>query len=176
MIGRPLGRTAIIISVSYVVATLLVTLIGVAVAASTRGRREADVAKLREREKSWFVVCIVLLTALLFATIFFTPYGKGAGKAGAQVVTVKGVQFAWLVHGKPRAGEPVEFRLSSGDVNHNLGVYTENWKLLFQVQVVPGKTQKYVYTFKQPGTYRLVCLEFCGLDHHLMNSQLQVGA
>jgi len=171
------GRTAIIIAVSYVVATVLVTVIGIAVAASTKSRRPPDVEKLREREKSWFVVAVVLLTALLFATIFFTPYSRGSGKAGAQVVDVKGVQFAWLVKGRPpRAGEPVEFRLTSGDVNHNLGVYTEGWKLLFQVQVVPGKTQKYVYTFRRPGLYRLVCLEFCGLDHHLMNTQLRVGA
>ena len=165
-----------IIAVSYVVATVLVTLVGVAVAASTRSRGEADVDKLREREKSWFVVAVVLLTALLFATIFFTPYGKGAGEPGAQVLKVRGVQFAWLVSGRVRAGRPVEFRLTSGDVNHNLGVYTQSWKLLFQVQVVPGKTQKYVYTFERPGTYRLVCLEFCGLDHHLMNTQLRVGS
>ena len=176
MIGPRLGRTALIIAVSYVVATVLVTVVGVVVAASTRARVEPDLQKLREREKTWFVVAVALLTALLFATIFFTPYGKGAGKPGAQVVNVRGVQFAWLVRGRPRAGEPVQFNLTSADVNHNLGVYTRDWKLLFQVQVVPGRTQKYVYTFDRPGTYRLVCLEFCGLDHHLMNTQLRVGA
>lgn len=171
-----MGRTAIIISISYVVATVLVTLIAVAVAASTRSRRPPDLEKLREHEKTWFVVAVVLLTALLFGTIFFTPYSKGAGDPGAQQLSVRGVQFAWLVKGRVRAGQPVQFNLTSGDVNHNLGLYTESWKLLFQVQVVPGKTQKYVYTFDKPGTYRLACLEFCGLDHHLMQTTLRVGA
>jgi cytochrome c oxidase subunit 2 len=170
------GRTAVIIAISYVVATILVTLIGLAVAASTRARAPIDLEKLREREKTWFVVAVALLTALLFATIFFTPYGKGASRPGAQQLNVHAVQFAWLVKGRPRAHRPVQFNLTSGDVNHNLGVYTEKWKLLFQIQVVPGKTQRYVYTFDKPGTYRLVCLEFCGLGHHLMETTLQVGA
>lgn len=171
-----MGRTAIVIAISYVVATVLVTLIGIAVAASTRSRKRPDVEKLREREKAWFVVSVALLTALLFATIFLTPYGKGAGDPGAQQLNVKGVQFAWLVKGRVRAGRPVQFNLTSGDVNHNLGLYTMGWKLLFQVQVVPGRTQHYVYTFRRPGSYRVVCLEFCGLDHHLMNTTIRVGA
>ena len=169
-----MGRTAIIISISYLAATVLVTLVAVAIAASTRRRSPVDLEQLREREKTWFVISVALLTALLFGTIFFTPYGKGAGKPGAQQLNVRGVQFAWIVSGRVRAGQPVQFNLTSGDVNHNLGVYTESWKLLFQVQVVPDKTQHYVYTFARPGTYRLVCLEFCGLDHHLMQNQLEV--
>jgi cytochrome c oxidase subunit 2 len=170
------GRTALIIALSYLGATVLVTLVAVAVAASTRSRGAVDVEKLREREKTWFVIAVALLTALLFATIFFTPYGKGAGEAGAQQLSVRGVQFAWLARGRIHAGRPVQFNLTSGDVNHNLGVYTLGWKLLFQVQVVPGRVQHYVYTFDRPGTYRLVCLEFCGLDHHLMNTTIRVGA
>lgn len=170
-----MGRTALIIALSYLAATVLVTLVAVVVAASTRSRGKVDVEKLREREKTWFVIAVALLTALLFATIFFTPYGKGAGKPGAQQLSVRGFQFAWLARGRIRAGRPVQFNLTSADVNHNLGVYTFGWKLLFQVQVVPGRVQHYVYTFKTPGTYRLVCLEFCGLDHHLMHTTIRVG-
>lgn len=169
-----MGRTATIIALSYVVATVLVALLGLAVAASTRSRRPTDVRRLAEREKTWFVVAVGLLTALLFATIFFTPYGRSAD-AGAQVVDVKAVQFAWLLPGESiQSGRPVEFRLTSDDVNHSFAVYTLSWKLLFQVQVVPGRTQKYVYTFKRPGRYRVVCLEYCGLDHHLMAAQIEV--
>lgn len=147
------------------------------VAASTRGRRRAGeevLRKLREQEKTWFAIVIVLLVALLFATIFFTPYGRSA-RAGHQTVNVKAVQFAWLIRGKPiKAGTSVEFRLTSADVNHGMAVYTQGGKLLFQVQVMPGKTQTYVYTFKKPGTYRIVCLEYCGVDHDLMQGRLTV--
>jgi cytochrome c oxidase subunit 2 len=171
------GRTATIIAVSYTVACAFAIVFMLFVAVSTRGRRQESqegLRKLAGHEKTWFAIVIVLLVALLFATIFFTPYGRSAG-AGHQTMNIKAVQFAWLIRGKPiRAGTPVEFRLTSADVNHGMAVYTQAGKLLFQVQVVPGKTQTYVYTFKKPGTYKIVCLEYCGVDHDLMQSRLTV--
>lgn len=172
-----MGRTATIIAVSYAVACAFAIVFMLFVAASTRGRRRASeegLRKLREREKTLFAIVIVLLVALLFATIFFTPYGRSA-RAGHQTVNVKAVQFAWLIRGKPiKVGTPVEFRLTSADVSHGMAVYTQGGKLLFQVQVMPGKTQTYVYTFKKPGTYKILCLEYCGVDHDLMQSRLTV--
>ncbi len=171
-----MGRTALIISISYIVALVAVALLAVAVAVSTRGRGDADTATIAEREKTWFVVAVVLLTSLLFATIFFTPYGKTSGRH-SQVVQVKAVQYAWLMPAAPiKAGRPVQFRLRSDDVSHNFAVYTASWKLLFQVQVLPGTEQRYTYTFRRPGTYRVACLEFCGLGHDTMQSFLHVSA
>lgn len=172
-----MGRTATIIAVSYAVASAFAIVFMLFVAASTRSRRRAGeeaLRKLREQEKTWFAIVVVLLVALLFATIFFTPYGRSAG-GHHQTVDIKAVQFAWLIRGKPiRAGTSVEFRLTSADVNHGMAVYTQGGKLLFQVQVMPGKTQTYVYTFKKPGTYKILCLEYCGVDHDLMQSRLTV--
>ena len=37
-------------------------------------------------------------------------------------------------------------------------------------------TSHIVYTFKVPGRYQVVCLEFCGLDHHKMIGSFQVRA
>ena len=59
-------------------------------------------------------------------------------------------------------------------MNHSFAVYTAAGKLLFQVQVMPGRTQNYVYTFKKPGLYRVLCLEYCGVDHDAMQSDLRV--
>ena len=174
-----MGRIAIVIAVSYAAVSLLAIAFMTFVAVSTRGRRrevEPELRRLGEREKTWFAIVVVLLAALLFATIFFTPYGRSAGK-GAQVVDVKAVQFAWLVSGKPiKAGTAVEFHITSADVNHGFAVYTAGGKLLFEVQVMPGKTQEYVYTFRKPGTYTILCLEFCGVGHARMQGQLTVTA
>jgi len=171
------GRTATIIAVSYTIVCAVAIVLLVVIAASTRGRRTLDegaLERLGERERTWFAIVVVLLVALLFATIFFTPYGRSAGP-DAQVEKIEGLQFAWLVPGKPlEAGRPVEFRLTSRDVSHGFAVYTSRGRLLFQVQVTPGKTQTYVYTFKRPGTYKIICLEYCGLDHARMQSRLTV--
>jgi len=59
-------------------------------------------------------------------------------------------------------------------VNHGFGIYDPHGHFVVQVQVVPGKTQKLVHTFSTPGRYRILCLEFCGLDHHLMQTVLVV--
>lgn len=174
-----MGRTATIIAVSYTAVSVLAIVFMVFIAVSTRRRRQADEAtfeRLGEREKTWFVVVVVLLVALLFATIFFTPYGRSAG-SDPQVERIKALQFAWLVPGKPlQAGRTVKFVLTSADVSHGFGVYTASGELLFEVQVEPGRTQTYVYTFDKPGTYKILCLEFCGVGHDRMESQLTVAA
>jgi cytochrome c oxidase subunit 2 len=170
-----LGRTATIITVSYLVVAALGVIVAVAVWRSTRTRdRKADPALLARRERTWLWIVAALLTALLFGTIFFTPYGKSAG-AGKQVVDVTGVQFAWAIDPPSiRANIPVEFRVRAVDVNHAFAVYNADDVLLFQVQAMPEQLQEVVYTFKKPGLYRVFCLEFCGLDHHRMVTTITV--
>jgi cytochrome c oxidase subunit 2 len=147
---------------------------------SSGGRRsgegaEVDVRKLGERERTWFGIVVAALVVLLFATIFFTPYGRSAGD-GAMTFDVKARQFAFVVPGKAiKAGVPVTFRLTSADVNHGFAVFNERNEFVFQAQVMPGKTQEYVYTFKKPGRYRVVCFEFCGVGHDRMVGSLQAS-
>lgn len=88
---------------------------------------------------------------------------------------MQGFQFGWLIQpSSVQANEPVEFRLRSRDVNHAFAVYNSDHVLLFQVQVVPERMQEYVYTFKKPGTYEVLCFEYCGLDHDLMRATFEV--
>ena len=81
-----------------------------------------------------------------------------------------------------RAAEPcrrtaqIEFRLTSEDVNHGFGDLRPRDRLVAQVQVVPGKTQKLVHTFEQPGHYQILCLEFCGFGHALMQGDFHGDA
>jgi cytochrome c oxidase subunit 2 len=172
-----LGRTAIIIAVSYgILGGLVVLVIGAVVWSSTvAGRRQIDARKLGEREKTWFAVVVVLLVALLFGTIFFTPYGRGSAGRHGKRVDVTAEQFAFLMPGaKVRVGEPVEFHLTSKDVSHGFAVFTAKRKFLFQVQVLPGTTQLYRYTFHKPGLYTVECFEYCGLGHDAMRGTITV--
>ena len=172
-----MGTTGIVLTVAFTVVCAIGIAVLIAVAASTLGARgQVDIERIRHAERSWFVVAVVILVAILAATIAFTPYGRSAGK-DAQIVDVQGLQFAWVIPVAPiKAGRQVEFRLTSKDVNHSFAVYTAGGELLFQVQVMPGRTQTYVYTFHKPGTYQVLCLEYCGVGHTNMKSELKVVA
>src|SRR6266540_4282871 len=150
-----MGDTAWFIAIAYSVVVALGVLIAVAVWLSTRSRRPSDPEKLAERERTWLVIVVALLVGLFAATIVFIPYGHSES-GPRQIVNVTASQFAWKIDPAVlRADVPVEFRLRSTDVNHGFGVYTRGFRLVAQVQVVPGKTQKLVHTFHEAGVYRV---------------------
>ena len=145
-------------------------------AVSTRGsRRPVDEQRLVHRERNWLYIVIAILLALLFATIWFTPYGHGGTNSGDIVVRVSSRQFFWRVQPNTfPADRAIAFKLTSADVNHGFGIYDASEHLVAQVQVVPGKTQTLVHTFHKPGHYRILCLEFCGFGHALMQGTFTV--
>ena len=105
--------------------------------------------------------------ALLAATIWFTPYGKST-PANAQVVNVTARQFFWqLSPAHARAGIPVAFVTRALDVNHGFGLY-QGHRFIAQIQVVPGRSSTLIHTFEHPGTYTVLCLEYCGVGHSSM--------
>jgi cytochrome c oxidase subunit 2 len=165
--------TATLIAIAYGAVTVIGTIVAVLLAASTRSRRALDERKAAEGERVWLFVSLAMLGALLFGTIWFVPYG--ASDAGARVVHVTAKQFAWQITPPAfPAHRKIEFLLTSDDVNHGFGIYDNRDHFVVQVQVVPGKTQKLVYTFDRPGTYRILCLEFCGIGHHVMQGSFEV--
>ncbi|MGE5690060.1 MAG: cupredoxin domain-containing protein [Pseudomonadota bacterium] len=171
-------QTAFTIAVLYAVVTVLGLAAALVVARSMRRRSEEEVARYRHNEVRWLGIVIGLLAILLVSTIFLIPYDDAASAAkGARVVRVTAAQFAWQIEPSTiPAGVPIEFHLRSRDVNHGFGIYDEHDNLKKQVQVIPGETQTLVYTFEEPGTYRILCLEFCGVAHHGMIGRLRVTA
>jgi len=101
------------------------------------------------------------------------PYG--AQVANAKQIDVIGKQWYWEISDTTaKVNEPVEFNVGSGDVNHGLGIYDKDLRLLTQVQAMPDYTNKLSYTFKEEGEYQLMCMEYCGLVHHAMISKFTV--
>jgi cytochrome c oxidase subunit 2 len=169
-----MGGTAILIAIAFGIAMLIAVGVSIAVANSTISRGPMDETKAAHRERNWLLIVIVLLVALLFGTIFFIPYGKTAPK-NSQVVNVSAFQFGWLLSRQTvRANVPVEFVLTSKDVNHDFAVYDSKGVYLFQAGVVPNQTQKLLHTFTKPGRYDVLCLEYCGLGHDKMEAHFEV--
>jgi cytochrome c oxidase subunit 2 len=93
----------------------------------------------------------------------------------AMVVNISGGQWWWEVDTyELPLGQEIEFRVTTEDVTHGMGIYTSDMTLVAQVQVMPGYTNSLVHTFDEPGTYQILCMEFCGIAHHDMINEFDV--
>ena len=129
--------------------------------------------------QAWlFVVLLVGFVFGSWATLRHFPIPPQSSPLDVkQVVDVVGRQWSWqITPDTVQAGSPVEFRVSSADVNHGFAVYAPDGLILTQTQAMPGFTNKLVYTFTQPGTYTVQCLEYCGIGHAPMKSTFKVLA
>src|ERR1051325_2470609 len=67
---------------------------------------------------------------------------RGPGAAGAPVA-VRALQWTWqLARDTLPAGVPVEFAVTSRDVNHGFAIYDSVGRLLTQVQAMPNYTNR----------------------------------
>lgn len=94
----------------------------------------------------------------------------------ADDIYVAGAQFGW--HGLPvvlEAGKRYQLHLSSLDVQHGFSVRPgdELWKQI-NLQALPGYEWVVPMRFEEPGTYYVVCNEFCGVGHRVMTSRFYV--
>lgn len=67
-------------------------------------------------------------------------------------------------------GKPVTFRVTSTDVLHGFQIVGTNANMM----ISPGYVSQFTMTFAQPGEYLILCNEYCGLGHHLMQGKLIV--
>jgi cytochrome c oxidase subunit 2 len=171
--------TGVTIIVAYSALTIIGVVIGLIVYRSTRVGFRVNTASrstLEKREGYWGVAVIAFLVVVLAGTMVQIPYWKSkrAGKT-PQTINIVGRQFAWTVNPvRVRAGLKTRVVVRTTDVNHGVGVYDPDQVMIKQVNVAPGVTQEFIITFDKPGTYKLRCMEFCGVDHHLMQNTLEV--
>lgn len=130
----------------------------------------ASVGKIRTR-LIWGMIVLGIVVTL--ASLRDWPH-QTAG-ADAMVVNITSGQWWWDTDTTEiLLGQEVEFRVTTEDVNHGLGIYGPGTKLLAQVQAMPGYVNKVVYTFDQPGSHQILCMEYCGIAHHDMTYEFEV--
>ena len=134
----------------------------------------------------YFVIILGVAVILLAFTLPMTSYPKKPGEEKPDVtVNAIGEMWSWtLTPGSGNAsagdnlvvpvGKTVEFDVSSKDVNHNFAIYNSAGELVAQVQAMPDYTNRLFYTFNVPGHYYVLCLEYCGVAHHAMNTEFDV--
>lgn len=166
----------------------LITLIGVGLVALVflyviaQSGKSADAAQVQKGSyvirRWWFFALLALGIGVTYATLkpFPIPDQHLQSKT-AQIVSVVGHQWSWdLSRRQIEAGVPVEFRVTSTDVNHGFAIYSPAGHIVTQTQAMPGYTNRLVHTFTELGKYRVLCLEYCGLVHHMMATDFDVVA
>ena len=137
--------------------------------------QEASARNVERYRSGLFWALVVLGVVVALATLRPWPYDASA-KDDAVTVTATGSQWYWEIkpHDVP-VGRPVIFKVTSNDVNHGFGVYDMDGTMLFQTQAMPGYVNELRYTFTKPGTYRVLCMEYCGLVHHGMSDEIRAS-
>jgi cytochrome c oxidase subunit 2 len=123
-----------------------------------------------------FALAVVAGTVLAVVTLMPWPHDAQANQV-TRHIDVKAIQWGWeLSDQKAKVGEVIEFRVTSEDVNHGFGLYNEQMQMLAQIQAMPGFTNKVRHRFTEPGKYKILCMEYCGLAHHGMVADFEVAA
>lgn len=74
------------------------------------------------------------------------------------------------------AGSTVTFYLTSRDLQHGFRVISADGKTHTNINmmVLPGEVSRLTATFDEPGTYHLICHEYCGAAHQTMYGVLEI--
>jgi cytochrome c oxidase subunit 2 len=152
----------------------------VAAGASRPGGDAGAIARegFQWRDRLFFAAILVCIT-LSFATLWQWPIAGHADVAPKADVVIRatGNQYRWeLDRDTVQVGYLVQFELTSADVNHGFAIYQSPHRLVAQTQAMPGYVNKLQVRFTQPGDYRVLCLEYCGIAHHNMRAVIKVRA
>lgn len=162
---------------------LTLSLVGMAVigmifvgAVRASGKEAEPAAGADGRRSRLIWVLLIAGVGITVASLWQWPHDVSAN-ADAVAVNVSGAQWAWEIDKTDvPAGKTIVFNVHTKDVNHGMGVVDPNGTLLFQTQSMPGYVNQVRYVFDEPGTYRVICLEFCGVAHHGMIDEFEVTA
>lgn len=169
--------------IAWVASIVLITILAIAfiyvLKSSSSGGNYSVISAATGR---WRVRLLLGMTLAFIPVIGYTltkmPYARAANaNLDAVVVQATGHQWYWtLSQTELPVGKPIEFQVTSADVNHGFAIYGPDMKILTQTQGMPGMTNVLRVTFEQPGTYKILCMEYCGVGHHTMMTELHVAA
>lgn len=143
----------------------------------------SDDSGIVRAEWAWLGLVTLVFVGVNVFSIGYMPtvITARAEASGQDIVDVKFTAESWsydISEGKIEVGRPVRFSGTSLDTMHSFAVYHPNGKVLFTMMLMPGLEgpTSLIYTFRDPGTYTVRCLEYCGLAHHDMRDEIVVVA
>lgn len=123
----------------------------------------------------WFIAVILVMLGATYWTLKDLPFERAEAEEALVDVHVTAIQFGFEVSlDTLKVGDYVAFHVTSEDVNHGFGLYDEQNNIVAQTQAMPEYTNTVYYKFTKPGTYTILCMEYCGMAHHMMQNKITV--
>jgi cytochrome c oxidase subunit II len=127
--------------------------------------------------KFWFLGLVAIMVFISAISLSKLPYHAqhAQAKEAGKIIKVTAFQFGWEFSDENVVvGELVQFHVTSKDVTHGFGLYDPDMELIAQTQAMPDYTNIVSITFDKPGTYKILCLEYCSTGHHVMIKDIVV--
>jgi len=154
---------------------------------SKRKEETGGMVNVNKKRLTFLLILASVAIIILTATLPKSPYFLYANDINEKVVFVGAQQFNFNMSyqsidpKKPSTEnivlpvhQLVEFRVTSFDVNHDFAIYNDKAELIAQTQAMPGYVNMLRWKFDKPGTYNILCLEFCGSAHAYMRTSFTV--
>lgn len=192
IVDRELGGVQSLALAVFAVITAIIIAVFVFIARSTARPQAVDMKAAYKLRRVFFISGSAALLILLAMTLPNNPYNVQAETAD-EVVYATARQFSFAYSREPvtsveelavvatlpvlaiPADTLVEFRVTSLDATHGFAVYNPKGAVIAQTQAMPGYINRLRIRFDKPGTYAVLCLEYCGVAHHIMRSAIVVN-
>ena len=149
----------------------------VAIKSKEESSYEPVVKKWYKARSIYGVLLVILMLVVTIYTLRELPFNKPSYVESSEIITVDAEAFQFgfeLSQNEFSVGDTVEFNVTTRDVTHGFGIYNPDMEIIAQTQAMPEYENTFYVTFDEPGTYEVLCLEYCGLAHHLMKTEIVV--
>lgn len=153
--------------------------------------KEVAKAKVYKVRRKYFWGLTAVMAIGFLSSMAFLPYGNQDDKTDV-TYSVLAFQWGWKIAEGDKLltesvdefrgankidvipGQFVKFIVGTKDVTHSFGIYNEAGDMVAQVQAMPGYTNDLYYHFTEPGVYKVLCMEYCGIAHAMMIATINV--
>ena len=129
---------------------------------------------MEKAERRWLYVLIVVFVIVnavtLSSLIPWQTWQIWQKPSPSQVVNVTYDNYVITMDTpvEVKAGEYVQFSATTADVTYGFGVFRKDHSMVFQMQVLPGRTNVITWKFDEPGMYDVRSTEYSGPKHSEM--------
>jgi len=149
----------------------------VAIKSKEESSYEPVVKKWYKARSIYGILLVLLMLVVTIYTLRDLPFNQPSYVESSEIIEVDAESFQFgyeLSQNEFSVGDTVKFNVTTRDVTHGFGIYNPDKELIAQTQAMPEYENSFYVTFEDAGTYEVLCLEYCGLGHHLMKVEFVV--